>query len=90
MDTRDYQTTIRIQASPDAVFDALTTPSGLTAWWTGAAGSGETGGELRFSMNAPDPLVVGPAATLLEPGEEDTVLSPTPLAGHTEGPGAHP
>ena len=58
MDTRDYQTTIRIQASPDAVFDALTTPSGLTAWWTGAAGSGETGGELRFSMNAPDPLVV--------------------------------
>ncbi|GHA84208.1 Polyphosphate kinase 2 (PPK2) [Streptomyces sp. ADI97-07] len=42
------------------------------------------------AVGAPDPLVVGPAATLLEPGEEDTVLSPTPLAGHTEGPGAHP
>ncbi|MDQ0585209.1 polyphosphate kinase 2 [Streptomyces rishiriensis] len=37
-----------------------------------------------------DPLVVGAAATLLEPGEEDTVLSPTPLAYRTEGPGQHP
>jgi uncharacterized protein YndB with AHSA1/START domain len=54
----DYQTTIRVQARPDAVFDALTTTSGLTAWWTEAAGSGETGGELRFAMNAPEPLVI--------------------------------
>ncbi|MFD3441622.1 polyphosphate kinase 2 [Streptomyces sp. NPDC058685] len=37
-----------------------------------------------------DPLIIGPAATLLEPGEEDTALSPTPLALHTEGPGDHP
>lgn len=42
------------------------------------------------AVGTPDPLVVGPAATLLEPGEEDTSLSPTPLARHTEGPGAHP
>ncbi|THA75983.1 polyphosphate kinase 2 [Streptomyces sp. A0642] len=42
------------------------------------------------AVGKPDPLVVGPAATLLEPGEEDTVLSPTPLAPHTEGPGEHP
>jgi uncharacterized protein YndB with AHSA1/START domain len=46
----DYQTTIRVNASPDALFDALTTVSGLAAWWTG--------GELRFIMNAPEPLVI--------------------------------
>jgi len=54
----DYEKTIRMQASPDAVFDAVTTPSGLTAWWTDAAGSGEIGGELRFTMSAPEPLRV--------------------------------
>jgi uncharacterized protein YndB with AHSA1/START domain len=52
----DYQKTIRVQAPPEALFDALTTAAGLSAWWTAAAGSGETGGELRFSMSAPDPL----------------------------------
>lgn len=42
------------------------------------------------AVGTPDPLIVGPADTLLEPGEEDTVLSPTPLARHTDGPGQHP
>ncbi|MFF3200776.1 polyphosphate kinase 2 [Streptomyces sp. NPDC002962] len=41
-------------------------------------------------VGSPDPLVVGAAATLLEPGEEDTVLSPTPLTDQAEGPGRHP
>ncbi|HEU5306910.1 MAG TPA: SRPBCC domain-containing protein [Acidimicrobiia bacterium] len=54
----DYQKTIRVQASPDVVFDAITTPSGLTAWWTPAEGSGDVGGELRFSMSAPEPLLI--------------------------------
>jgi uncharacterized protein YndB with AHSA1/START domain len=54
----DYQKTIRVQAPPGALFDALTTASGLTAWWTGAAGSGDTGGELEFFMSAPDPLLI--------------------------------
>jgi uncharacterized protein YndB with AHSA1/START domain len=54
----DYQTTIRMKASPDALFDALTTVTGLAAWWNPATGSGETGGELRFIMNAPEPLVI--------------------------------
>ena len=54
----DYQKTIRVQAPPEAVFDALTTASGLTAWWTAAAGSGDTGGELQFFMSAPDPLLI--------------------------------
>jgi steroid delta-isomerase-like uncharacterized protein len=54
----DYQTTIRVKASPDALFDALTTVTGLAAWWNPVTGSGETGGELRFIMNAPEPLVI--------------------------------
>ncbi|MFE9723251.1 polyphosphate kinase 2 [Streptomyces sp. NPDC005794] len=42
------------------------------------------------AVGRPDPLIVGAAATLLEPGEEDTALSPTRLAPNTEGPGEHP
>ncbi|MDQ0828667.1 polyphosphate kinase 2 [Streptomyces achromogenes] len=42
------------------------------------------------AVGRPDPLIVGAAATLLEPGEEDTALSPTPLTPQTEGPGRHP
>lgn len=42
------------------------------------------------AVGKPDPLIVGAAATLLEPGEEDTALSPTPLTARTEGPGNHP
>jgi uncharacterized protein YndB with AHSA1/START domain len=56
--TTDYQTTIRVNAPPDAVFDAVTTVTGLGAWWNPATGSGETGSELRFIMNAPEPLVI--------------------------------
>ncbi|QIQ06409.1 polyphosphate kinase 2 [Streptomyces liangshanensis] len=41
-------------------------------------------------IGEPDPLIVGPADTLLEPGEESTDLSPTPLAHRIEGPGDHP
>ncbi|MFG2433480.1 polyphosphate kinase 2 [Streptomyces sp. NPDC048508] len=42
------------------------------------------------AVGTPDPLVIGPADTLLEPGEEDRTLSPTPLARHADGPGHHP
>ena len=56
--TTDYQATIRVEASADALFDALTTVTGLAAWWNPATGSGEAGGELRFIMNAPEPLVI--------------------------------
>jgi uncharacterized protein YndB with AHSA1/START domain len=58
MSGHDYEKTIRVHASPDAVFDAITTASGLTAWWTSASGSGDTGGELEFVMSAPTPLRV--------------------------------
>ena len=54
----DYQTTIRVKASPDALFDALTTVTGLAAWWNPATGSGQSGGDLQFIMNSPEPLVI--------------------------------
>ncbi|MDX3659184.1 polyphosphate kinase 2 [Streptomyces sp. ID05-26A] len=42
-------------------------------------------------IGTPDVRIVGPAATLLEEGEDDTALSPTPIAPSTEpGPGLHP
>ncbi|MFJ4523124.1 polyphosphate kinase 2 [Streptomyces sp. NPDC088810] len=44
----------------------------------------------REAVGTPDPLIVGAADTLLEPGEEPTDLSPTPLAGPGGGPGNHP
>ncbi|MFJ9341996.1 polyphosphate kinase 2 [Streptomyces sp. NPDC101733] len=42
------------------------------------------------AVGSPDPLVVGAAGTLLEAGEEDRDLSPTPLAHPRVGPGSHP
>ncbi|NEB75929.1 polyphosphate kinase 2 [Streptomyces sp. SID14478] len=37
-----------------------------------------------------DPLIIGPANTLLEAGEDPTDLSPSRLAPHPVGPGRHP
>lgn len=54
----DYQNTVLVHAGPDAVFDALTSVSGLSAWWSPVSGSGEAGGELSFVMNAPEPCVM--------------------------------
>jgi len=56
--SQDYQRTIRVNATPGALFDALTSISGLAAWWAPVTGSGDAGGELRFSMNSPEPLVI--------------------------------
>lgn len=42
------------------------------------------------AVGTPDPLIIGAADTLLEPGEERSDLSPTPLATRTHGPGDHP
>lgn len=45
-------------------------------------------------VGEPDPRIVGAAPTLLEPGEDDTSLSPTPIAAKPTdavlGPGHHP
>jgi uncharacterized protein YndB with AHSA1/START domain len=54
----DYRKTMRVKASAGPLFDALTTTSGLTAWWTRATGSGDAGGELRFFFDPPEPCVI--------------------------------
>jgi hypothetical protein len=41
-------------------------------------------------VGKPDPRIVGAAATLLESGEDDTDLTPTPLHPAVDGPGVHP
>jgi uncharacterized protein YndB with AHSA1/START domain len=53
LQTTDYQKTIRLQASASEVFDALTTLTSLSSWWTRATGSGKAGGELRFFFDSP-------------------------------------
>lgn len=44
----DYTADVTLDASPDAVFAALTTTEGLSAWWTPTTGDGLVGGELTF------------------------------------------
>jgi len=54
----DYEKTMRVGASPDDVFAALTTVPGLESWWTSVRGSGGTRGELAFTFGPPDPCVM--------------------------------
>jgi len=54
----DYRKTMHVKAAPGALFEALTTTSGLTAWWTLTTGSGDAGGELRFFFDPPEPCVM--------------------------------
>jgi steroid delta-isomerase-like uncharacterized protein len=45
---QDFQTTLHLTASPDTVFEALTTTSGVSSWWAPATGSASIGGDLDF------------------------------------------
>lgn len=54
----DYQKQIRINAPAVALFDALTSLTGLAGWWARATGSGEAGGELKFFFDMTDPCVM--------------------------------
>ena len=53
-----YEKTLRVRASADALFDALTSVAGLAGWWTAVTGSGEAGGDLAFVFSSPDPCVM--------------------------------
>ena len=55
---QDFEATVQVNASPVAVFDALTSTSALSQWWTQASGDGSTGGELTFFMHDPNVVVV--------------------------------
>jgi uncharacterized protein YndB with AHSA1/START domain len=53
----DFESTMTFKAPSDDVFEALTTPAGLTGWWTNVSGSGLEGGELTLVFGD-DPLVM--------------------------------
>jgi uncharacterized protein YndB with AHSA1/START domain len=53
--TTNYCTTIRIDAPADTVFEMITTPEALAAWWSPVTGSGRAGGDLRFPMVSDQP-----------------------------------
>jgi uncharacterized protein YndB with AHSA1/START domain len=76
---QDYQYSVTLTASPDVVFEALTTAEGLAGWWTPVTGDGGTGGELTFSF--------GPAAQAVmrvDAAERGTGVRWTNLACHVE------
>lgn len=54
----DYEIKVRLNASADTVFDAITSPASITAWWSPASGSGEAGGDLTLPMGPPEPLLM--------------------------------
>ena len=55
----DYARELHIEAPTSAVYAALTTLDGCSAWWAPASGSASAGGELRFTFDDPDaPLIL--------------------------------
>ena len=57
VETRDYEKHLDLTRPPAEVFTALSTPTGVSAWWMPTTGSGEEGGELVLDM-PPGPLVL--------------------------------
>lgn len=57
--TDDYTKQVHLSASPEQVFETLTTPAEFASWWAPATGSAAEGGELRITFKGiEDPLVL--------------------------------
>ena len=57
--TGDYANQIHLSASPERVFEILTTAAEFAAWWAPAIGSAAEGGELRITFDGlDDPLML--------------------------------
>ena len=57
--TDDYAKQIHLSASPQRVFEVLTTAAEFASWWAPASGSATEGSELRITFDGiEDPLVV--------------------------------
>ena len=57
----DFAATLSFNAPAEAVFEALTTSSGIARWWTSwtsVSGSGLAGGELTLEAGDYDPLIL--------------------------------
>lgn len=69
--TGDYTKQIHISATPEKVFDSLTTAAEFASWWAPATGSAAEAGELCITFDGiEDPLVlqVKQATRLLRTG----------------------
>ena len=59
MATGDYTKQVHLSASPDRVFEILTTAAEFTSWWAPATGSAAEGGDLQIIFDGiKDPLVL--------------------------------
>jgi hypothetical protein len=76
---QDYQSQLTLTASADAVFDALTTIRGLSAWWTSVTGDGLAGGELTFSFG-----LAAQAVMRVDAAERGVGVRWTNIACHVE------
>jgi len=76
---QDHQSRLTPTASPDVVFEALTTIEGLAGWWTSVAGDGLTGGELTFSFGDAAPVVMR-----VDAAERGVGVRWTNVAGHLD------
>lgn len=57
--TDDYTKQVHLSASPERVFETLTTPDEFASWWAPATGSAAEGGELQITFEGiEDPLVL--------------------------------
>lgn len=68
----DIRHRVGIAATPDQVYEALTTIEGLSGWWTrDVRGDADLGGKLDFYFGTPEPSVVMEVAELV-PGRHVT------------------
>ena len=54
--SEDYVAAASFPAGPSEVLTALTSPAGLSGWWTNVSGDARAGGELVFTFGDPEPL----------------------------------
>jgi uncharacterized protein YndB with AHSA1/START domain len=55
----DYENQVHLNASPERVFEIMTTAAEFGAWWAPATGSAAEGGELRITFDGiDDPLLL--------------------------------
>lgn len=54
----DLERIIRVKATPDILFDALTSTTDLAAWWAPVTGSGDAGGTLNVHLGSSSPFVI--------------------------------
>jgi uncharacterized protein YndB with AHSA1/START domain len=74
VEATDYEQRLPVSTPPERVFEALTTPAGVSGWWMPTTGSGREGGELRLSFPP------GPGVMHVDTAEPSSLVVWTVLA----------